>query len=262
VSRPDERNQSKKQKPVYSTLVKFQVVVAIVAVAVTIAVVLEIGPLIEKKENLKKEIDQKEIELVKIKKEIDRKEEELADIKKEIEYLEPRAEQGLALGFKFPDSSDNSSIPEQNLKAAKYVNELVKLSTDADIERRKRISIEYFPKEFKTEVNIRIVVPSLQKFGFQVEKKSPKVDWLPTNSVWFGTNVKIEDVKLVAYTLISAGVQIKNIRPFISSRGRKASLIQIGAVDYVKTWPVLRVEEIREKTVFTRERRGSQKTTR
>ena len=46
-----------------STLVKIQVVVAIVAVAVTIAVVLEIGDLFKKRANLEKEITQKKMEL-------------------------------------------------------------------------------------------------------------------------------------------------------------------------------------------------------
>lgn len=236
MNSPDMINQSKKQYPVYSTLVKFQVIVAIIAVAVTIAVVLQIGPLIERKTNLEREIVQKEMKL--------------EEIKKEIEFLEPRAR--LGLGFKFPDSSEESSIPEQSLKSAKSANELVKLSTDADIERRERITIEYFPKNLDKEVNISIVVPSLQKFGFQVEEKRAIVTRIATNSIWFGTNVKTEDVKLVAYTLISAGVQIRAIRPFKSSKGRKASLIQIGAHDIVETWPVLTVEQIRETTVFTR----------
>lgn len=235
MSNPDESNQSKEQKPVYPVLVKFQVVVAIVAVALTIAVALQIGPLIKKKADLEKEIDQKERKLEKI--------------KEEIVFLEPIA--GMGLGFEFPDSFDKSRIPEQSRKAVKYVNELAKLSTNAEIERRKRITIQYFPK-LDEEVNIRIVVPYLQKFGFQIEAKEPKVTWVSTNSVWFGTNVKIEDVKLVACALISARVKIRAIRPFIRPGGRKASLIQIGAQDSVKTWPVLRVEEILEKTIFIR----------
>lgn len=235
-------NQGKKQHSGYSPLVKAQVVIAIVALTVTIIVVFQIGSLFEIKTGLEEEIKKNE--------------KKLEEIKKEIDILKPLARTGL--GFKTIDLSQESSVPEQSLKASIAANELAKLSSEIDRERRKHITIQYFPKNLNKEVNLNIIVPSLQKFGFRVEKKRAIVTWTPTNAIWFGANVKIDDVKLVAYTLISAGIKLKTIGPFKSPSRRKAPLIQIGALsikvgekNIVEKWPELTVEYIRKTEVFT-----------
>jgi hypothetical protein len=249
VSSTDLENDTNKKNIKYSFLLKVQVTIAIIALSVTIIVLFQIGSLIEKKTELEEKIRQKEKKLEEIDKLI-------ADKEKIIAVLIPSARKGL--GFKSNSLPQDSNLPVKSLNALKAANELAKLSTETDRERRKHITIQYFPKNLDKEVNINIVVPSLQEFGFSVQKKEAIVTWSPTNAIWFGTNVKPDDVKLVAYTLISAGVKIKIINPFRSPKGIKASLIQIGALsikvgekDIVEKRPELTVEDIRKTEIFS-----------
>jgi hypothetical protein len=62
----------------------------------------------------------------------------------------------------------------------------------------------------------------------------------------------VEDVKLVALTLIRAGVQIRAIRPSQLPAKRDLPLIQVGADVSVVNDPVLTVEAIQRATRFTR----------
>lgn len=231
----------------FSVMLKIQVVIAIVALSMTILVLLHIGSLIKKDADLVNKIGQKE-------KRLEQLEKDITDKEKLIASLTPSALKGL--GFKQDPVHQISSVPRQSVNALDAANEIIKRSSVTDIERRKHIKVEYFPKKLDKEVNINIVIPSLQEFGFIVEKKKAKLTETQTNAIWFGTKVKPEDVKLIAYTLISAGLKIKWIQPFRSSDPRKDSLIQIGAKikegekDIVNDWPEITVENIREKAVF------------
>jgi hypothetical protein len=58
--------------------------------------------------------------------------------------------------------------------------------------------------------------------------------------------VSVEDAKLVALTLVRAGIQIKSIRPFSDHSPRKdAALIQVGGDAALRNSAPLSVEEIR-----------------
>ena len=232
----------------FSVMLKIQVVIAIVALSMTILVLLHIGSLIKKDADLVDKIGQKQTRLEQLEKEITEK-------KRLIESLTPSALKGL--GFKKDSINQVSSVLQQSVNARDEANEIIKRSSAADIERRKQLTVEYFPKKLDKEVNINIVIPSLQEFGFSVEKKKAIVKETQTNAIWFGTKVKPEDVKLVAYTLISAGIKIKLIQPFQSPSPRKDSLIQIGAKSIrkdekglVDEWPEKSVEDIRNIVSF------------
>jgi len=254
----DTNKQIEEKYKKYWMVLRIQVVIAVLAIVITIIVLFQIGTLMERKSALEsviiekeKEINEKDDLIVKLDKKI-------AEKQKEITELEPIAKKGL--GFKISAINSIYNIPKQSLEAQNAAKELEKSLTKEDKKRRKNITIQYFPKNLDKEVNINIVVPSLMDYGFQVMKKKAIVTWVPTNSIWFGTNVKIEDVKLVAYTLISAGVKIKYILPFQISKVRKNFLIQIGAQsikidgeESVQSQPVLTVEEIKKTIVFTRE---------
>ena len=88
----------------------------------------------------------------------------------------------------------------------------------------------------------------MQNLGFDLEPKKPKVLDIPTNSIWFGEKVNIDDIKVVAYTLIRAGIQIQAIEYFKQPSGSKASLIQVGASRFVVNDPIFTVEMIRALT--------------
>ncbi|MGB7947259.1 MAG: hypothetical protein WCH75_06225, partial [Candidatus Binatia bacterium] len=85
-------------------------------------------------------------------------------------------------------------------------------------------------------------------------KPAAIVQQIPTNAIWFGSPVDIEDVKLVALTLIRAGVQIRAIRPIQDYLVNKKDLplIQVGADSSVVNDPPLTVEQIRAASRFTR----------
>jgi hypothetical protein len=114
---------------------------------------------------------------------------------------------------------------------------------------RKNVTVQYFPKDVDGEK----VESAIQELGFTLDMKRAPISGTATNSIWYGKPVKIEDVKLVAFTLIRAGVQIKAIRPFADySPRRNAALIQVGADVSVADKAPLSVEEIRDASQFVR----------
>jgi len=135
---------------------------------------------------------------------------------------------------------------EQSFKANK---ERVLMASRLPSARAREITVEYFPKDFDPEV----VRDALQELGFRLVVRQAILPDIPTNSIWFGSLVSIEDVKLVAYTLIRAGVKIKAIRPFRTRPAERASLIQVGGDALLVDAPALTVEEIRAATEFTRD---------
>ena len=72
--------------------------------------------------------------------------------------------------------------------------------------------------------------------------------------MWFGSPVDVEDVKLVALTLIRAGVQIRAFRPiqdYIVGK-KDLPLIQVGADASIVNDPTLTVDAIRAASRFSR----------
>jgi len=115
-------------------------------------------------------------------------------------------------------------------------------------ENKELITVQYFPKD----VDPQIIEKTLQKLGFKLETGKPKITEVSTNSIWFGEKVKVEDVRLIAYTMIRAGVQIKAIRPFRNLSEKNSLLIQIGSDAQIQDFQPLTVEKIRETSQFTR----------
>jgi len=142
-------------------------------------------------------------------------------------------------------SLDKYSV-QQSLTANQDLQQATRL---APLESRKRVTVQYFPKD----VDGKRVEAALLELGFAIDKRQASISNIPTNAIWYGEPVKIEEVKLVAFTLIRAGVQIKAIRPFAdNSPRRNAALIQVGADKDVVTNAPLSVEEIRNATGFSR----------
>jgi hypothetical protein len=122
----------------------------------------------------------------------------------------------------------------------------VESASTAAFEKRGKTTIEYFLKD----VDQRKVLGAIQDLGFKVKPISP-IGNTPTNAIWFGSKVDVEDVKLVAYALVHAGVNIKDIRPFAISEGRE-DVIQIGGRPAAVGKTSLTVEQIRAVRQFTR----------
>ncbi|MEM9906317.1 MAG: hypothetical protein AAF921_14965 [Cyanobacteria bacterium P01_D01_bin.44] len=124
--------------------------------------------------------------------------------------------------------------------------------TKVDERQQRGIAVEYFTKD----VDQGIVSSQLSELGFQTQAKDPIVPDRPTNAIWFGGGVSLEDVQLVALTLVRAGVQIESIRPFAEGDGR-AELIQVGTDarldDTCEAWTV---ESIQQAERFSRANGG------
>jgi hypothetical protein len=106
---------------------------------------------------------------------------------------------------------------------------------------RSNITVRYFRKD----VDEGKVDAALKSLSFSREKAaaSESMQDTETNAVWYGSQVSIEDAKLVAYALIRAGVKIKAIRQ--SSNPQNATIIQIGGVKFLSDDKPLTVDEIR-----------------
>lgn len=120
------------------------------------------------------------------------------------------------------------------------------LASATPVESRRVVTVEYFPKDVDGE----IVRQAIEELGFRMIESQPVVTEVETNAIWFGSEVRLEDIKLLAFTLIRAGVQIKVIRPYRQDRWR--SKIQVGTDASYATWSPLSVETIREADEFTR----------
>jgi hypothetical protein len=151
------------------------------------------------------------------------------------------------LKYGYTRSSASKATSEQISQSQQANTKLDTIQNSSNNERSKT-KVVYFPKD----IDPNIIQSTLRNIGFNSEiGKAKNSD--STNAIWFGSNVNIEDVKLVAYTLIRAGVKIKTIRPFSeSSSNRRTSLIQVGADRNYINKSDLSVEEIRNTTEFRR----------
>ena len=108
--------------------------------------------------------------------------------------------------------------------------------------------IEYFPKKLDKGT----VEKALRSLDFPLVIMPAIISDLPSNSIWFSTRVNIDDVKLVAETLINAGVKIKAIRPFAEDRAFSDLLIRVGADPQMEERSSLTLAQVRQTSEFTR----------
>ncbi|HVN49702.1 MAG TPA: hypothetical protein VMU30_12885 [Bacteroidota bacterium] len=101
------------------------------------------------------------------------------------------------------------------------------------------LRVEYFIKQ----ADGAIIAPILRRFGFRIDIKQP-VNTIPTNLIWVGNNVTLEETKQLAFALIRAGVELRSIERFQNGAGAKANLIQVGSDPAVQSRPVLTVEQV------------------
>ena len=167
----------------------------------------------------------------------------LKDFRRETnEYFVSLSSKLSSFGWLKPEEARTEDI-EESMKANEYRSILL----DLDSSKLKNITVQYFPKNVDGDK----VTKAFEELGYKVEIGNTQVNNVESNSIWFGSNVKIEDVKLVALTLIRAGVKIKVIRPFKNSGTRK-NLIQVGADALYQNRNALTVNEIVQASNFER----------
>jgi hypothetical protein len=114
------------------------------------------------------------------------------------------------------------------------------------------VVVRYYPKDVERDLNDGVVLPKLRSYGFQLEHAEPRYPSTPTNSVWFGSDVQLNDVRLVALTLVAAGVELKAVREFREPTGQKKRMIEIGADAALVTGPAVTASAIMEAAGFSR----------
>jgi vacuolar-type H+-ATPase subunit I/STV1 len=154
---------------------------------------------------------------------------------------------------KIEKASTDKPRVERSLKAN---NELQNLAKPSESDRRKSITVAYFPKN----VDAGKVDAALKDFGFNLIRLNPRIKDTPTNAIYFGNKVNLDDVKIIAYTLIRAGVEIKGIFRIDKDTDlpwppgvAKDSLIEVVAnanSDFLKR-PPMTIEQIRSAKDFT-----------
>ncbi len=129
-------------------------------------------------------------------------------------------------GVKEPEKMTLSQIEEIS-NANDKRQDIIKNSINTS---RKEIVVKYFQKD----VDGNKVINAFKELDFQLLKGKAKIPNGETNAIYYGNNVDIESIKLVALTLFRAGVQLKEIIPFISNEGREYE-IQIVHTDELKS---------------------------
>jgi len=109
--------------------------------------------------------------------------------------------------------------------------------------------IQYFPKD----ADGMRVGAALKDLGFQVSKGqgNPELRRQSTNAIFFGPDVKLEDLKVVAVALVKGGASLRVIRPIQRTAPDKGNLIEIGTTGSVGNNPPLTVEKIQSAKTLT-----------
>lgn len=112
----------------------------------------------------------------------------------------------------------------------------------ADGKRRTDIILRYYPHQPDGKI-----VYSLSDLGFYLHERPTDIEQLdePTNALFYGDNVALADIQMVAYELIKRGATIRQIKMSRFHDDWKANSIEIGAEPSAKNLPVLSLEDIK-----------------
>ena len=115
-----------------------------------------------------------------------------------------------------------------------------------------KITIQYFPRDLDRDVVRAALLDALKDAGFVLSSGAgnPSLSSVPTNTVWYGTNVPDESIRIVALALMRAGVKLREIKPISNpSSESKSRLIQIGAAARVQQNQAYTVDQVKGMAV-------------
>lgn len=124
-------------------------------------------------------------------------------------------------------------LVEQSIAANLALQSASKTSLAPD---RKAITIEYFYKRRDPER----VEFALRDLGYQVVVKRANLEVVGTNAIYFGTDVYIADVRIIALALLRSGAQLQRICAFPNS-SRRQRIVQIMGAVSAQQKPLLEV---------------------
>lgn len=146
----------------------------------------------------------------------------------------------------FGIQKDNRSN-EVLAKSMKADEALSRLSTLKSKQTNKKVTVQYFPKDIDRDLVQSALVTALLKEGFSIKTGvgNPSLTHSKTNSIWYGSSVPDESVRIVALALTRAGVTIRGIQPHsFPNKPSMKNLIQIGSWVKVRNNPPISVEQI------------------
>jgi hypothetical protein len=108
----------------------------------------------------------------------------------------------------------------------------------SDLPQRNDITVRFYPKD--KEWNQEVVQPFFEGLGFKsIVRESEET--IPNNTILYG-NVAEADVKLIAYCMMRAGVQIRSIEPF--HKYRHQPIIQVEAEPKYQKYKPLSAKQV------------------
>ncbi|SDC68564.1 hypothetical protein [Williamwhitmania taraxaci] len=141
-----------------------------------------------------------------------------------------------------------SPVFEKSLSANAALKTLARHSSPT-----KKTIVTYYTKT----IDEQRVVQELKNLGFKFQERPPstRMSKKETNALWYGSQVPLDDAKMVALTLLRAGIHIKSIRPFRSNSlnpAFKKNIIEVGASTDLEQLPDLSVERVDKAESFER----------
>jgi hypothetical protein len=136
-------------------------------------------------------------------------------------------------------------------RSADLAKEYLKQSTKAVDKNRAGITVQYFAKESELSANPELI-PSLQKLGFTVQTTKPNFE-LPSNKIWYGSQVDRLSVQAVAYSVLSNGIALRQIGTLADSnldKGRE-KVIQVGWSKEAENLALLTPADIQALQIMT-----------
>lgn len=147
----------------------------------------------------------------------------------------------------FGRSSFSAVEANDNLTDVEYFREFSRIYKEQKLkgvqpESRTDVVIRYYKKAKDGDKIFR-----LRALGFYIHERpsSEKFDQYASNAIYYGDKVSLEDIKMVAYTLMRQGVDIKTIEPSQFFSDWKAHSIEIGTDDTMQDMPSLTLGDIR-----------------
>ena len=124
---------------------------------------------------------------------------------------------------------------------------LIQLFTETLKATNRNITVQFVPDVLNRDVMLPALLSRLGDAGFNlaagIGHSSQK--GTPTNSIWYGSDVPVDSVRVVALALIGAGVNVRGIQPYSSdTQGSKGRLIQIGSDPLIQANPPYTVGQV------------------
>ncbi|MFY0626461.1 MAG: hypothetical protein JXR07_09210 [Reichenbachiella sp.] len=146
----------------------------------------------------------------------------------------------LVIGTKFVTNNKETSSVDQPNSDSLYFSTLIDEFIGTRNLRENRPVIRYYAKPLDLKN-----VYNLKQFGYYIhERASTGLEGHSSNAIFYGDSVKNEEVLLIAYSLISNGMDIKEISR--SKYSWKYNAIEIGTDTTIMNEPSIEISQLRK----------------